>query len=226
MRLFFLTFLLAATVPAMAEPTARRTCRIIFPERPEGAPKAGYLFDGKTSQAVTLPSMNFSEVIGLPSGDLTLFLTGEEIRDPEILPTGVPKLYIPEGVKDFYLLIVPDPAKTAFPLDMKLVDAGAKLKPGETLWFNLTNHRIAAKLGEGRMTVDPKSLTVSKDPLPASGYYRAELIYQAEGKGEFRRITEQSWWHDAASRHVGFVVNTGGMLPKIYFFRDFRSEEE
>lgn len=221
-----LAILLAAAFPAMAQqpeaPKAGRTCRIVYPERPDGAPTVAHLFDGKASLPVTLPSMNFSEVIALPPGEVTLLMTAEAVNDPENPPLNAPKLRIPESVRDFYILVTPDPDNAILPVEMRLVDAGAKLRPGETLWFNLTGHRIAAKLGEGRMTVDPKSLTVSKDPLPASGYYRAEFVYQAEGKGEYRRITEQSWWHDAASRHVGFIVNTGGMLPKIYFFRDFR----
>jgi len=218
----------ALALPALAEPesTVRRTCRIVFPERPNDAPKTAHLFDGKGSQPITLPSMNFSEVVALPSGEITLLMTAEEIKDPENLPLNAPKLRIPESVRDFYILVTADPANPLLPVEMKLVDAGAKLKPGETLWFNLTDHRIAAKLGEARMTVLGKALTVSKDPLPGSGYYKAEFVFQPGGKGDFQRITEQQWWHDAASRHVGFIVNTGGLLPKIYFFRDFRLPDE
>jgi hypothetical protein len=109
---------------------------------------------------------------------------------------------------------------------MNLVDTGTgKLKPGETLWYNLTGHRIVAKLGTAEMAVDPMGRTISKDPAPTSGYYTAKFAYQAEGKGAFAPITEQSWWHDAQSRHLGFMVNTGGKLPKIYFYRDFREPE-
>jgi hypothetical protein len=225
---YFLLCALAAVFPALsvgAETSGGRNCRIVFPERPNDAPKTAYLFDGQKSLAVTLPSMNFSEVITLPPGELTLLMTAEEIRDPENLPRGAPKLRIAEGIRDFYILVSPDPDNAMLAVKMTLVDAGRKLKSGETLWFNLTDHLIAAKLGQGRMTVAPKGITISKDPVPKSGYYKAELAYQPNGEGNFQRITEQSWWHDTRSRHLGFIVNTGGMLPRIYFFRDYRAPD-
>ncbi len=203
-----------------------RTCRIVFPERPEGSPKIAYLFDGSKSQGVSLPSMNLSEVIEMPRGELAIAMLASAISDPELLPPQAPVLKIPEGVKDFYIIITPDPENKTLPIKMNLVDTGGgKLKAGETLWYNFTGHRIAAKLGSAQMTVDPQGRTISKDPMPASGYYVAQFAFQANGKGAYAPITEQSWWHDANSKHLGFIYNTGGKLPKIYFFRDFRDPE-
>jgi hypothetical protein len=223
---FFLTFLMAAAIPALAEPPTGRTCRIVFPERPNDAPQAAHLFDGKGSHQVTLPSMNLSEVIALPPGEITLRMTAEETKDPAAVPSGAPELRIPEAVKDFYILVSSDPANPTLPLKLKMVTAGdGELKPGETIWSNLTDHRIQAKLGDISLTVESGGQAVSKDPVPKSGYYKAEFTYQIDGEGDYRKITEQQWWHDAASRHVGFMVSNGGMLPKIYFYRDFRSIE-
>lgn len=222
--LFLLSALpLCAQEPPQGEPGHGRTCRLIFPERPRDVPKTVHLFDGKGSQEVFLPSMNFSKVIELPPGDITLLMTREKVADPENPPTGFPLLRIPKSVRDFYILMTPDRSNAALPLQMRLIDAGGKLKPGDTLWFNLTDSRIVAKLGEGKMSVAPKGRTVSKDPVSESGYYRAEFAYQPQSEGPFHRITEQHWWHDARSRHVGFIVPSGGRLPKIYFYRDFRS---
>jgi hypothetical protein len=204
-----------------------RSCRLVFPERPQSAPKVAYLFDGKVSLAVTLPSMNLSEVIKLPPGELTIAVTTDKITDPKNLPPKSPLLKIPENVGEFYIIITPDPENTVIPIKMNLVDTGAgKLKPGETLWYNLTDHRITAKLGSAEMSVDPKGRTISKDPIAPSGYYIAQFFYQANGKGAYAPITEQSWWHDTTSKHLGFMVNTGGKLPRIYYFRDFRSKEQ
>lgn len=75
------------------------------------------------------------------------------------------------------------------------------------------------------MSVDPGGRAISKEPLPASGHYAAGFTYQVNGNGPIAPIGEQFWWHDAASRHLGFIVNTGGKLPKLYFFRDFRDTE-
>ena len=210
--------------PYSQEPgKSKRTCRIVFPERPNDAPKIVYLFDGKKNQQVFLPSMNFSKVISLPKGELTILMAKNEIIDPEILPQGAPILKIPETVGDFYILVTPDPSNKELPVKMILVNASdGKLKPGKTLWFNLTNHRILANLGKSKMMVDPKGRTITKGPTPNSGYYRAEFGYQPEANGKIHRITEQHWWHDANCRHLGFIIPSGGRLPKIFFFRDFR----
>jgi len=206
-----------------SESEPKRTCRIVFPERPNDAPKIAYIFDGEQSQQVALPSMNFSNIIALPAGDITLLMTPSVITDLENLPLGAPRLKIKEGIKDFYILVTPDPSNSILPLKMNLVSASdGKFKPGETLWFNLTDHRIAAKLGESKLVVNPKSSKVSESPISGSGYYRAEFAYQSEAEGNLQKITEQQWWHDAKSRHLGFIVNTGGKLPKLYFYRDFR----
>jgi hypothetical protein len=212
---------LASTVQAKP-----RVCRLVFPERPPDAPKFAYLFDGVKSLRVTLPSMNLSEVIEFPDGALTIAMTRNEVSDPKALSPSAPLLKIPELVTDFYIIIIPDPANHDLPVKMNLVDTGGgKLKPGETLWYNLTEHRIAAKLGSADMSVDPTGRTISKDPAPTSGYYIARFAFQADGKGAYAPITEQQWWHDAKSKHLGFMVNSGGKLPKIYFYRDFRDPE-
>lgn len=204
-----------------------RTCRLVFPERPQSAPKTAYIFDGKDSQPVTLPSMNLSEVIELPLGEITIAMTTGKITDPKTLPPNSPMLKIPENIRDFYIIITSNPENKELPIKMNMVNTGeGKLNPGETLWYNLTTHRIAAKLGSAEIIIDPSGRGISKDPIPESGYYTAILRYQADGKGPYAPITEQSWWHDAKSRHLGFMVDTGGKLPRIYYFRDFRAPKE
>ena len=203
-----------------------RACRVVFPERPEGSPKIAYMFDGSKSHNVSLPSMNLSEVIELPGGDLAIAMTTSAVSDPELLPPQAPVLKIPGAVTDFYIIITPDPENKHLPIKMNLVDTGGgKLKPGQTLWYNFTGHRIVAKLGSAKMTVDPQGRTISEDPVPASGYYVAQFAFQENGEGEYAPITEQSWWHDSKSRHLGFMYNSGGKLPKIYFYRDFRDPD-
>ena len=225
MRLLLILFvsIIGSAFSVNAESTTKRTCRIVFPERPNDAPKVAYLFDGKESHSVQLPSMNFSPVIELPAGELTMLMTPDEITDLENLPPSAPSLKVAEGVKHFYILVTSDPSNSTLPLKMKIVNVSdGKLKLGETLWFNLTEHRIVANLGNVKMSVNPKSVAVSKDPVSKSGYYRAEIGYQVDAKGGFKKITEQHWWHDVKSRHVGFIVDSGGRLPKIYYYRDFR----
>ena len=165
-------FILANTLEA------KRSCRIVFPERPQAAPKMAYLFDGVKSQRVTLPSMNLSEVIELPDGELTIAMTTNEISDPKVLSPSAPLLKIPEMVMDFYIIMTADPSNHDMPVKMNLVDTGGgKLKPGETLWYNLTQHRIAAKLGSADMSLILRAGRFPKTPLqPAATTLPGSLI--------------------------------------------------
>lgn len=200
-----------------------RTCRIVYPERPQSAPKNAFLFDGSTSRMVTLPSMNFSEVIDLPGGEINLLMTLTEISDPKALPVKAPGLLVSDDVNDFYIVLAHDSRNPEVPLSMSLISVGnGEIKAGETLWLNRTDHRIVAKLGNADMSVEPHGRTISRNPLQNSGYYQASLTYQVNGEGVPAPITEQNWWHDAQSRHLGFISCSSEKLPKIYYFRDFR----
>lgn len=201
----------------------KRTCRIIFPERPNDSPKFAYLFDGKRSQRIELPSMNLSPVISLSEGEITLYMTDKHITDTKKIVASTPSLKIPANVEDFYILVSPDSENSTLAVKMEMISLKDH-KPGETLWLNKTQHHIAANLGLSEMSVAPESQTVSKAPIEKSGYYKAEFTYQPNGEGEFKKITEQQWWHDAKSRHLGFVVDSGKKLPKIFIFRDFRAK--
>lgn len=219
--LLLVSFVLVGAQESKDTTEHSRSCRIVFPERPNDAPKFAYLFDGKTTRRVDLPSTNFSEVISLPAGEITLLMTPDEVTENP--PTGAPSLKISEGIKDFYIHVTADPTNDVLPLKLNLLDFGnGKLGRGETLWINLTDHEIEAKLGENKMTAPPKGEVVAKAPQAESGYFRAEFSYRPHAEGEFQMMTEQNWWHDAKSRHLGFIVSEEGKLPRIYFFRDFR----
>lgn len=201
-----------------------RTCRLVFPEKPANSPKFVYLYDGEKSHRVYLSAVNFSDVVEIKSGDVSLIMAPEAISDPENIPPEYPRIQIPEQVRNFYVFLASDQKNQVMPISMNLLnlDTG-KFQLGNTLWYNFTNHRIAAKLGESKMTVGARKSTISKEPLSENGYYRAEFIFQQNSTGDFRKITEQQWWFDADCRYVGFIVDRGSKLPGIYFFRDFRN---
>ncbi|MCH7225976.1 hypothetical protein [Haloferula sp. A504] len=206
---------------------SERTCRLVFPEMPSGFPRFVHLFDGKDNHRVYLSAVNFSEVVKLRPGDITLVMAPEPISDPENIPSGYPRLSVGEGVRNFYLFLSPDRDNKSMPLRMNLINLDeGKFKIGNTLWYNFTNHLVQARLGKSKLSVGARKFAISEAPLPKSGYYRAEFIFQPQSTGNFRRITEQQWWFDENCRYVGFVVDRGGRLPKIYFFRDFRSKIE
>ncbi|MFU8771892.1 MAG: hypothetical protein ACNA8H_05670 [Anaerolineales bacterium] len=231
MKLIFITVLLFSWLPLGAQEEAKevkRTCRILFLNKPADAPNEAYLFDGETSHKVLLPSMNFSQLVELPSGPteggmFTIGLSPIEVKSVEEFPPGAPKVTLPNTSTDIYLLLASDPDNKVLPVKIQPLNVDdAELKQGETLWINLTRHNVAARLGEERLFIPPMKQTVSPPPLKESGYYRVQFIYQADGQGEFLPIMRKSWWFDATSKNLGFIINSDARLPKIFTFRDRR----
>lgn len=205
------------------EPPNKRTCRIIFPDRHKDAPKSAFLYDGKENHPVRLPSMNFSKVLELPEGEFVLTLSSVNITDPTSQLSDKPQLKIDESVQDFYILVSSD-AKNPESLQLQLIHVSADTLPnGHTRWINQTDHLILGALGESEIVIQPEEAIVVGSPISKSGYYRAAFSFRAHARGETFKITEQHWWHDVDSKHLGFIVNSGGRMPKIFYFRDFRS---
>lgn len=226
MKKLLLVILLLPVIPVCSqEPEkSKRTCRILYVERPDDAPTEAYLFDGKQSHKVLLPSLNLSEVIELPTGEITVGLSKESVDASEAFPEGGPTAKIPEQVKDLYLLLYKDPANKVLPIKIKTLNIdNANLKPGQTLWINLSNYRIAAKMGKEEVFIEPKKITISSPPLNTSGYFLAQFRYQREAKGSYLPIMKKSWWFDATSKNLGFIVDTGARMPKIFTIRDRRA---
>ena len=117
MKHLALTCLLIAHLPTYAQQEEKpRTCRIIFPERPQNAPTEAYIFDGQISQKVLLPSLNFSQVIELPQGKITIGMTPDPVSDPETFPEGAPTVSFTASQTDLYLLIYSDPKNKVLPI--------------------------------------------------------------------------------------------------------------
>lgn len=227
MKYLLIACLFFTTLPASSqEVEKKRTCRILYVERPGDAPTEAYLFDGVQSHKVLLPSLNFSRVIELPKGDITVGLIPYGIDDPEAFPDGAPTVKIPEQQTDLYLLLSSDPKNKVLPVRIKAININNKnLKPGHTLWINLSKHKIAAKLGKENVMIPPMKITISPPPLTTSGYFLAHFLYQPDSKGKFLPIMKKSWWFDATSKNLGLIIDSSGRLPKIFTLRDRRAPD-
>jgi hypothetical protein len=171
--------------------------------------------------------MNFSEVIMLPEGPLTIGMTPGPVSNPETFPTDAPSIQIPAATIDLYIVLANDPKNKVLPIRMLPLDvSGNQLKPGQTLWVNLTTHQIAGKLGNENLSVPPRGKVVGKAPLAASGYYKAAFLYKPDGEKEYLPVMQKSWWFDANSKNLGFIIQSGARLPKIFTFRDHRDPED
>jgi hypothetical protein len=79
--IFHLLSLILLSCAAHGQQADGRACRILFSERPSGAPATMHLFDRSASREVDLPGMNFSRVYKLLSGKLFLTLLSAPLAD-------------------------------------------------------------------------------------------------------------------------------------------------
>ena len=177
--------------------------------------------------------MNLSPVYKLAAGAIQIRLLAAKEEDPKEVPPDALSVDIPADYTDFLLLLVfSDPKNKIAPVKLEAVNLECgNFKLGQTLWVNRTDMTIGGKLGEQILSLEPVSsktmdAPVSDKGVPASGYYSASFTYRSGDKGAFEPITEQQWWHDGKSRHLGFIRDSGGKLPKIFFYRDFRAAQE
>jgi len=149
-------FLLILSLSATAAEKSTRTCRILFIAAPESALTTLYLFDGKTAQEVELTRMGFSPIYKISPEAVSLALLPTAPPTPAtsaaaVVPAGAPAAGIAASIRDFYLIVSSDPANQVAPVKMQVVDAdAANFKPGQMLWFNLTQNKVGGIVGRQR----------------------------------------------------------------------------
>jgi len=212
---------------AFAQEASKKTCRILFLERPANAPAKLQLFDGTTSREVELPGLNFSPVYELPPGMLNLTLLPSPPKDAEKLPYGAPTTRVPENISDFYLIVTSDPKNKVAPVRIKVIDAGqSAFRDGQMLWYNLTDLAIAGKLGTEKIVIKPQSKIIMNAPVNGSEDYPVSLGYRGMENGLFYPICETRWIHNPKSRSLGFLFMQAGSsrTPRVQVFPDFRDQ--
>jgi hypothetical protein len=226
----FVICILLALVPAAgrAEPAGERTCRILFLGAPDNAPEKLHLFDGKFSREVELPQMNLSPVYKLPAGPLVVRLMANAPAKPEEVDPGAPKAPVAETIKDFFLLVTPDPANKTVPVKLQVIDGDAsKFGKGEMMWYNLTPYSIGGKVGSEQLAMAANSKANLKPPAATNEDYAVSLAYRKAGDKRPYPLCETKWLHDPKTRTLLFViVQPGSTTPRVLGFPDHRSAGE
>lgn len=94
------------------------------------------------------------------------------------------------------------------------------------LWLNLTENTIGGVVGSQKLIVKPNSRIILDPPANKQEDYHANIQFIPPGKERVEPLCETNWSHDPRSRSVYFVVNSGGILPRILGFPDFRQPEK
>ena len=181
MKLILLLFIPFLFTPAFAQEKKKpkKTCRIVFINKPSNAPDKAFLFDGKTSQEVLLPTRNLSEVFYLEGGDVTIGFSTTPVAEGEEFPSGAPIAKIPESYSNVYILLHADPTNKVLPFKIKVVSIdGMSLRKGQTLWINTTRYQLAAKTGDTKFIIPPAKLKVAEAPMRDHGFYLAQFAYR------------------------------------------------
>lgn len=210
---------------ASGEPArGTRAIRILFLNASNQAPRTAHLFDGRSSHEVELSRMNLSPVYKLPGGALQLHLLAQSVTNSKQIPAKAPAALIPETMGDAYLLCLADPENPILPLRIDVVDAGKeKFRDGMMMWFNLTPHSVAGKVGTEKVQLRPDSRVLVKPPTDEADSYPVIMLHMIRGDDQVYPICETRWMHDPKSRQLVFVYEEAGKrLPRIQGFPDFR----
>lgn len=225
--------LILLSLAAQAADQGSRTCRILFLNGPDDGPAKLQLFDGTSSQEVELTRMSFSPTYKIAPGELTLALfpkppaPPETADDPPVIPPDAPKATLAAAISDFYLIASSDPSNKVAPVKIQIINASIEnFKPGQMLWFNLTENTIRGVVGSQNLLINPNSRTILDPPAAKQEDYHVNLQFLPAGKQRAEPLCETNWSQDFHSRSVYFVVNTGGILPRILGFPDFRQPQK
>lgn len=225
MRLLHFCLLIALGHGAATAQSAR-TCRILFLAPAADAPKNIFLNDGKTTQEVELPTLNFSDPYPLASGDLTLRLLSKPPEKDQPPPAEAPGAKVAAATRDLYLLVASDPDNKVAPLRLQVVEANPdKFRKGQSMWFNLTPHAVGGKQGDRTVDLKPNSRAIIDAPVSGFEDYPVKIGYQpADGK-PVKSICSGVWRHDPTARNVIFVVlPPNARTPQVKGFIDTRFE--
>jgi hypothetical protein len=134
---------------------------------------------------------------------------------------------IAASIRDFYLIVFSDAANQVAPVKMQVVDANAaKFKPGQMLWFNLTQNKVGGIVGKRKLAINPNSRLILDEPASRSEEYHVNIRFVAPGMERPEPLCETNWFHDPRSRSVLFILQPpGSNVPRIQGFPDFRDAD-
>lgn len=168
--LLSLISLLCLFTVTYARDALARTCRIVFLDRPAGAPPPRHLFDGPSPQEVDLSGINLSPVYQLAPGTIQFKLLPAKVVDTKGISPEAPSIETPADYNDFFLLVASDPNKKIAPVKIEVVNIAIRnFRLGQTLRINKSDHTIEGKLGSQILSLKPEGYQVVNPPISDEG---------------------------------------------------------
>lgn len=211
--------ILISLFSALSLASAERTVSAVFFDAPPNAPKKMFAHIGKESFEIALPSMNLSDRIEIPSGEVVMQMTHSPVPEGTVIPPTAPSVRIPEDWADVVLLVAANPQSQGdFPIKILPVNASPGVfKPGQLLFFNLTKAQLAGKLGSSTLRVKAGSSVVVDPPAKADEDYPVEIDYLPPNSTEPLPLSRTVWRNEVQMRHLMFILDDKDrMVPRIW----------
>jgi len=196
-------------------------CKITFLKEIKTPTSKLYLFDGTKYHLVKNKQSSFSEPITLTKGATSLSLTFEEKELSDKVNKITTATKIPSGATKIYVVVQSVSTKQSRPTKMHIVNASeTNLKPGETLWMNLSDCTVKRKIGVNISTLMKQSRSITKDMAAKAGYYKVAFDYQYLNEEKFLPLLKKTWWHNPKSRYLGLIIGQEKKIPRVYKLQD------
>lgn len=171
--LFLLAPLLAAVLPLHAQdgaeendkPSGRRAW-FVATAIPDGLDNPVKILTGTQVTELTLSRRMASEAVAIPPDGIIRLV--KPAPDP-VAPGEVPfvtlaQVTIPESVGEALVILVPGPPEDAPQVFRTRVQNLALFKGGDTLYMNLTKARVAVKVGDKNIPLNPGAVRIFEAP--------------------------------------------------------------
>ncbi len=196
-------------------------CKVVFLDNSGELPQKLYLFDGTKNHLLQAKSASFSEPINLTK-DTTSIEISSDIIDPTITKTrNFVSEKIPTKATKIYIIVSSDSSKLNPLQKIHILNASeSEMKPGDTIWINLSDYTVRAQIRENRAVFEKQGKKITNPTMEKPGYYKVEFDYQYSAEKEFLPLLRKTWWHNPKKKYLGIIVAQGGKLPRIYKIQD------
>jgi hypothetical protein len=178
-----------------------------------------HVFGLKANPKLELPRMNLSGPLELPAGELRLAFTTKPVGKGEVPPKGAPMAVIPASWSQAVLIFFTDPANKILPVNVKVVDASARVfGPGDRYWLNLSAAVVAPRVGDPDVPrIDPGKSHIMKGPRGGARDLPVIVKCLLPEDGQVRDLCRTTWRHDPARRKLVFILpNPPRRVPRVW----------
>lgn len=193
----------------LSGPLSARTAKILYLQAPKGAPENVFIYsDDQQPKEVDLPKNNFTKPFNLPEGDLKLYFLPSKLDVDQEMPKNAPSAKIPANWNKILILASYNPKNALMPVRFKIINANTnKLGNGDLLFINSSGDAIAGKVGNKKLSLQPKSMAIIKNPAKPSEEYETLLNRFDKKRNLSITFIRQVWRQSANQSSVVFIYS-------------------